>query len=480
LLRASYFISLHISVSHCFWEKRMSEQEKKLAAFIQRWDLIHPGEQLVLAVSGGVDSVVMAHLLLSLQKQLDFYPVIASFNHQLRPEAQEELDFVAELARKWAVPFHGGSADVARLAKGKNLEDVARQERYAFLRKIAYRYGGARIATAHHREDQAETLLLHLLRGSGSSGLSAISPKENGLIRPMLCLSRGEIEAYAARHQLEFRQDRSNFSSRFQRNRVRWELLPHLAEFNPQIVSALNATADICREEDALLEDLASNALAEALDAEDRLSLSALSQMPPALSRRVVRKLFCLQAGEGYELSFDQVEGILSLREGKSLALPGGRHALCRDGALRILREIPELPHFSELYPLILDEHWQALPGWGWEYCCMPLSHTAQPSAKQLHGNAGLFYLVPADAFSAFYWRTRREGDAVLSSGAKGKRKLKDLFIDKKIFPSQRQSWPILTDGKEILWVPGLWKKKLSEIPRDMILIKVRQSDIIK
>ena len=147
---------------------------------------------------------------MGLRDRLDFQRFIANFNHKLRPEAEEEMSFVAQLARDWGVPFYGGSADIGMLSKGHNLQDVARRERYAFLRKVAFGYGDALIATAHHQDDQAETVLLHLLRGSGQAGLSGISPKEADLIRPMLCLSREEIQSYATLHGIEYREDKSN------------------------------------------------------------------------------------------------------------------------------------------------------------------------------------------------------------------------------------------------------------------------------
>ena len=458
----------------------MSEQRTKVAAFIQRYQLIAPGKHVVLAVSGGIDSIVMADILLNLQQQLGFYPLIASFDHQLRPESAEEIEFVAELARCWGVPFHAGAADIRRLAQGKNLEDVARQERYRFLRSIAYRYDDACIATAHHRDDQAETLLLHLLRGSGLAGLSGISPKENGLIRPLLCLSKGEIEAYAQEHNLAFRQDQSNFSCEYQRNRIRWELLPQLADYNPQIVNALNITADICREEDGLLDDLAENALVEVMSADDRLCQKRLAQLPYALARRVLRKFSCLRIGEGAELNFEQVEAILALREGQVISLPHAYLAFCRDGYLDINKNMPPLPSFEEEYPLSLSEQWQSLPGWGWDYCCLPLRGHALPPLAQLRRQNTLVYLTDSAALPKLYWRTRRDGDRLPSSENKAGHKLKELFIDKKILPSKRQSWPLLLDEQGIRWVPGLWKEEeIPEIREDMILIKARQSDNI-
>ena len=457
----------------------MSEQCKQVESFISRYRLIQAGDIVVLAVSGGIDSVVMAHLLMGLRERLDFQPVLANFNHKLRSEAEEEMSFVAQLAQDWGVPFHGGSADIGKLAIGHNLQDVARRERYAFLRQVAFRYNGAFIATAHHRDDQAETVLLHLLRGSGPAGLAGISPKENDLIRPMLCLSRDEIQSYATQHRIEYRQDESNFTTKYRRNRIRLELLPKLEAFNPQIKSTLNAMADICREEDSLLEDLAENALVEALDGEDRLSVEALSHLPMALRRRVIRKLFCLQAGDGAELTFSQVEAALSLSEEQAVSLPGGLYLYRRDGWLDLAREIPPLPICEQEYPLIPDGTWQQLEPWGWAYQCSVDSSAAMPPVHQLRSPRAFSYLIPRQELSHLYWRTRRPGDRVTNTAGDGSHKLKNLFIDEKIPQFQRQTWPLLADHSQIWWVPGLWKSKLPDITGENLLIKVRRSDNI-
>lgn len=457
----------------------MSEQSKKVESFIKRYQLIRPGDIIVLAVSGGIDSVVMAHLLMGLRDRLDFQPVIANFNHKLRPEAEEEMSFVAQLARDWGVPFYGGSADIGMLSKGHNLQDVARRERYAFLRKVAFGYGDALIATAHHQDDQAETVLLHLLRGSGQAGLSGISPKEADLIRPMLCLSREEIQSYATLHGIEYREDKSNFTTKYQRNRIRLELLPQLECFNPQIKAALSATADICREEDDLLDDLAENALAEALDEEDRLSVESLSQLPLALRRRVIRKLFCLRAGDGPEVTFSQVEAALALQEEQSVSLPGGQRLYRRDGLLDLVQEIPPLPTWDQEYPIIPDGFWHPLKPWGWEYQCLHDANAVVPLTQQLCSARSFIDIVPVQDLPYLCWRTRKAGDRVSSRTETGFRKLKDLFIDRKIPRAQRQSWPLLTNREKIWWVPGLWKSELVDIMGENLLIKVRRSDNI-
>jgi len=440
--------------------------------YILEHDLIRRGDTVLLAVSGGIDSVTMADLLARLQDQLDFQPVIATFNHRLRPEAEEETAFVQALAQRYGVPFYQGSADIAALSQGKNLQDTARRERYAFLFSVAYKLGAASVATAHHRDDQAETLLLHLLRGSGTAGLAGMAPARNKVIRPLLALTREDIAAYATARGLEYREDHSNASVKYQRNRIRWELLPILRHFNPRVVEALNATAAICRDEDALLDDLAENALAEVLLRDGRaIDAAGFAQLPTALKRRVLKKAFCLLAGDVAELSFSQVEAILALKEEQSVSLPGGIRAY-RRGNICFGTEIPPLPGFSDAYPLIADGAWHALGNWGWEY-------TASLEETEPHAPPHGLYVAERE-LPRLSWRTRREGDALPSRGASGRTKLKEIFIDHKIPAYQRNSWPLLLLDQEIVWAP-LLKKALSPAPGQSksILIKVRHCDII-
>ncbi len=440
--------------------------------YIREQGLIKRGDRVLLAISGGIDSVVMMDMLVRLQNKLDFQAVAATFNHQLRPEAAEEAEFVRCLAEKYQLPFYLGAEDIASLAKGKNLQDTARRERYAFLFSLAYKLGAAAIATAHHRDDQAETLLLHLLRGSGLTGLSGMSPAKNQVIRPLLPLSREEIVAYGEGLGLEHREDLSNYSVKYQRNRIRWQLMPLLREFNPQVVEALNATADICRDEDALLNDLAENALAEVLLRDDRaVDAGGFAQLPLALKRRVLKKAFCLLAGDVAELSFCQVEAMLALKDEQSVSLPGGLLAY-RRGNICFDTAIPPLPVFDDSYPLIADGCWHSLGGWGWEYTA---SLEQRPALRLPYE-----FCVPEAAVSRLTWRTRREGDYLPSSGQRGRTKLKDIFIDHKIPAYQRNTWPLLLLDQEIIWAP-LLKKATRARPGSgkSVLIKVRHCDII-
>ena len=448
---------------------------RQVKAYMKAERMLERCHLVIAAVSGGVDSMVMADLLERLQEELGFQLVIANFNHRLRPEAEEEATFVGDWARRHGLPFCAGTADIAQLSQGKNLQDTARRERYAFLRSVAFRLGGAAIATAHHSDDQAETVLLHLLRGSGLGGLSAMLPVENGVIRPMLCLDREAICRYAREQCIEWREDESNHSDKYLRNRIRHQLMPLLASYNPRISEALNNAALICRDEDALLDEMAEISLAE-LWLEDDVALDGpgFDALAPALQRRVLRKAFCLSAGDLPELSFLQVENVLALRDGQACTLPRGIQAY-RRGHLYFATQVPPLPAVEENYPLEIDsaeDIWHVLPGMGWAY------HTELcAEARPVIGLDS--FLLPGDLADQAYWRTRRQGDSLPSRGRCGRRKLKELFIDAHVPQHERGCWPLLTTGSDILWVPKLWRAEIHVRNGKCILIKIKRCDKI-
>lgn len=458
-----------------FAGRMVMDMLRQVKTYMLRERMLERRQVVVAAVSGGVDSMVMAHLLDRLQGELCFQLVIANFNHRLRPEAEAEAEFVGDWARRRGLPFCAGAADIARLAKGKNVQDIARRERYAFLRSAAFRLGDAVISTAHHRDDQAETVLLHLLRGSGTAGIAAMRPAENNVVRPLLCVSRADILAYARENSVEWREDASNASGKYLRNRIRHTLLPQLAAYNPRIGEALNNAALICRDEDALLDEMAEISFAE-LWMEDAAALDGpgFDALAPALRRRVLRKAFCLAVGERPELSFSQVEAVLALRDGQACTLPRGMQAY-RRGHVYFAREIPPLPVHDETFPLCVNaagnDTWHMLHGLGWAYQAMAAETPPAVGLRQ-------FALSPALAEQA-RWRTRRPGDSLPSQGKRGRRKLKELFIDAHVPQHQRGCWPLLATDTDILWVPGLWQAENCANGRNCVLIKIRRCDKI-
>ena len=449
---------------------------KTVFNYISSEKLIAPGTTLLVAVSGGIDSMVLADILYRLRQDLDVALVIASFDHGLRPESGSDLEFVHSWAEEHGLPFIGGKKDIAAISGGKNVEDIGRRERYAFLRSAAAKCGAAAIATAHHQGDQAETVLLHLLRGSGVTGLAGIHPSGNGLVRPLLCATRSDIASYASANNIDYREDSTNSSTHYLRNRIRLELLPYLSQYNPNIDLELNNLASICRSEDALLDEMAEISLAELWSVQDEsLDGPGFFLLSPALQRRVLRKAYQLLAGDLPELSFAQVESIRGLKDEQSCDLPRGIKAWRRRD-ICFGRNMPPLPIVEENWTLIIDDNWHEFSGLDWSYRAEYVSReiAAKTRAEDMYTT-----VLPESSADGVYWRTRRDGDYMRSSSYKGRCKVKDLFIEHHIPGHIRVKWPLLVSAAgETLWLPGL-RKTAIESEMNNILIKVRISDKI-
>ena len=438
--------------------------------FLHNGQLVQSGQHVLAAVSAGRDSCVMLHLLHSLSQELGYTLAVAHFDHQLRPQSAAEQQFVRELADGYGLPFFGGGADVRALAVGVNLEDTARRARYAFLRETARKISAEKIAIAHHAQDQAETLLLHLLRGSGLEGLAAMAPLEGKIIRPLLSALPEQIEDYRAAHDLCFCEDTSNSDTSYLRNNIRLNLLPQLLALNPRLMQSLNATADICRADNVLLTAWAKVALDELWLQDSWAIAEGFFDLPPAIQRRMVRRAFTRISGR--ELSFAQTEAARALKEEQSVSGPGG-WLIYRRQALYIAREQPVLPDYQDIIPLKADGAWHTLADWGWEYMAEHNSYGIDAAPK-----GGDLLALPAEMAKSLSFRTRRLGDFVPSAGKTGRRKIKDIFIDAKIPPYLRAGWPLLVTKDEIIWLPGLFKREY-ETEKSKLIVLARKTNKI-
>src|SRR6202035_5237377 len=255
---------------------------RRVAIAITLHHVFDPGERVVVAVSGGPDSLALPSVLREIVPALPLHLTVAHFDHGWRADSRTDGEFVASMASTWGYDFR-----TARAADDiPHTENAARAARYAFLRHTAADTNSTAIALGHTQDDQVETLLLHLLRGSGSRGLGAMQRRDADLARPLLDISRSEIEAYLTRLHLTPRRDPSNEDPRFTRNRLRQQVLPAIDAFDPAARELLARTADILSEEDRFLD----SAIAQVPDdlARDRV---AFAKLPPALQRRVIRRL---------------------------------------------------------------------------------------------------------------------------------------------------------------------------------------------
>ena len=396
----------------------------KLTAFIRENAMIAPGDHIVCAVSGGADSVALLFGLYLLRGKLGFTLSAAHFNHHLRGEESDRDEaFVREFCARYDIPLHLGGGAVQPGPKG--LEAAARDARYGFLRSLP-----GKLATAHTADDNAETVLLHLVRGTGLKGLCGIAPVGEGLIRPLLTVTRAEVEAFLEEYHLPHITDSSNDSDAFLRNRLRHHVMPLLRRENPRLAENLTAMALSLRGEEQLLEHLTQS--------EYTLQISQLRQMDSALRCRILER-FLKESGvrepERSHIALAE-ELVFSEKPSARASFPGG---VTVERCYDTLRAVPESPA-PEALPL-------AVPG---EYVWGDWRIQVQPGQSCIN-TPYVFTLAVAGTPCL---RPRQPSDAMRLPG--GTKPLKKLFIDRKIPASQRPGIPVLADEKGVLGVPGI------------------------
>lgn len=406
---------------------------------------LEPGDRIVAAVSGGADSMCLAHAMHLVAAACGAQLFVAHVNHQLRGEAAEsDARFVCAWARKHGLPRLISRVNVRREG-GESEENIARQQRYQALIQACNHFRANKLATAHHADDQVETFLLNLLRGSGGRGLQGIPPVrpltvEIKLIRPLLTVTRAEIEAYCLDNQVRWRTDATNDSLTYLRNRIRLQLLPQLRALNPGIDGVLLNTIEILRGEQLLLDSITREALTKLTIpsplpfAPHALSAQGLRQLDPALQNRVILALLPEFAGVKH------INAVLALLEGQtgaSVDLPGGGRAYRLHDGIAIGEnppggKIPDtqvpIPGTREVGDLVITAATDELPG-------------------------SEHFWLPGDK-SHIVVGSRRPGDYFYPPG--GGKKLKDYMIDRKIPRWLREQYPVFRSAGDIFWVAGL------------------------
>lgn len=426
---------------------------------IERYGLLKPADRVLVGVSGGPDSMALLHLLQQAAERYGCFLAVVHVNHQLRGEqAQQEADFVAQWCEERSLPCVVYEREVAAIAKeqGLSIEAAGHAVRFAAFREAAAYFDANKLALGHHRDDRAETVLLHLLQGTGLDGLAALPPKEGWLIRPLIEATKEELVAYCEEKQLPYFWDATNDEVCCLRNRIRHQLLPLLAEeYNPQIRQALVRLAATAQEDSRYLEAQAQQAWTECAHCspeEVRIDLTRWRQLPLALQRRVLRLAYLALAEGGQGLSYQQTEALLALAEAdkgqQQLALPDGLSAVKSYTELVLTRQKAVTAEGFELLwtlkaPLLLPDGSQLLAEWS----DAPLSYSQDFTQVLLDGE----FLA-----SELTVRTRRPGDQLRPLGMQGKKKLKTYFIDKKIPQAARENWPLVCSGDELIWLPGL------------------------
>jgi len=444
--------------------------EKRINGFIREYGLISGGEKVLVAVSGGPDSVSMLHVLNSLKETFDIQLHVAHLDHGLRVESGADAEYVANLASALGIPTTIEKTDVAewRSKRKISLEEAAREVRYRFLDSTARQTGAKRVAVGHTRDDQAETTLMHILRGSGIQGLRGLRPaahipygaREDGIwvIRPLIEISRQETEAYCAANNLQPRIDTSNDQTRFLRNRIRLELIPLLRQYNADIDSALLRLADLAGEDTDFIDEQAAVVCSSLVTGEGRLTCldsGKLRGLPLALQRRVFRIMIERACGSLRDIESVHVDALVRLlfsNTGRSVHLPGG--TVVTNERNRMIVTAPGTTACP--WPVLDCDYMLNIPGEtklpGWLVSATIMSEN---------------FFKDDDIFSASFdlarigkrlsVRGRRTGDRFHPLGMEHSRKLQDFMVDSSIPRSWRDSVPVVCSPDQIVWIVG-WR----------------------
>lgn len=449
----------------------------ELRRTIESYKLFEPGDRIVVAASGGPDSTALLHLLFLLSAETGWQLAVAHANHGFRPgESAREAEFVRGQAEKRGLPFFYRELDVPGYLKreGGNPQDAARLLRYDFLTAAAKSWGTGIIALAHHADDQAETVLMRIFRGTGVSGLTGMSlvQERDGLklVRPLLRMGKQQLIGELERLQEAYVTDSSNAKTAYTRNRIRLETLPLLSSYNPSVVHALNRLSEVATADDDYLEEVSRQKVAQMVrkgPGEVRFSGAAFAGLHVALQRRFIKLILNYLFGTTENLDFAAVEQIRSglLEDGapnRRMSVSGRIYLDREYDAVRLGTGTSIAVPGDYVYPLeaVSGKIVLAEAGGQLEIALIPAADEAAGTACSWEARFDAGELV-----FPLQLRNRRPGDRMQVDGLNGSKKVKDIFIDDKVPRSRRDHTPVVTDaGGTILWLPGIRRARAAKV----------------
>lgn len=431
--------------------------------FIVSRRLIKPRDRVLVALSGGPDSVFLFHALVALREELKITLTAGHLNHCLRgAESNRDEKFVKALAKKEGIKLISAQRDVAGYAKRKKLsiETAARDLRREFLLKTAEKHNCQKIATGHNLNDQAETVLMHIIRGSGLTGLKGIPAVNERFIRPMLGIGREEILEYLRVNKIGWREDSTNKSPDHTRNRIRLILIPRLKKYNPQIVQSLSHLAESAGSDLDLIDQLTEQAFKQAAKirkAKINIDLSLFNSYNKGLQRNILRLAVLHLARQGVAPSFEAVENCIHLmagRVGSRLEVVPG--IWCITGyktaeiiilpSSTVVKKNPAVKKLTVPGKTIFNSH----------LIRSKIIGSQRLGKTMIRSADTVYYDWDRLKETALTVGKRRPGDAMVPFGSSYKKKTKEFFIEAKVPQAKRDSWPVIRCGNEIIWLAGL------------------------
>lgn len=431
---------------------------------IEKHKMIEKGDRIIVGVSGGPDSVCLLHVLWSLKAVLGISLVAVHLDHEYRGEAaRQDACYVKELCEKLEVPFYCFSENIEGMAKerGLSFEEMGRERRYALFFKVLEETKGTKIAVAQNQNDQVETILMRMMRGTGMDGLCGIPYKrEDGVVRPLLDTDRKSIEAYCKERDLKPRQDATNLENVYTRNRIRLDLIPYIeAHFNSNFRRTLLRNIETVRDDVAYLNQMTEQVFHQTVTIKSKgswvLDGPTFLKLHSALQKRLIRYIVNAFKGDRLDLSVKQVQQIVSMIHNRQTSK---KHILPNGMTFKI--------NYNEID--ITDGSKEKLPG-QWQYTiglderveipeanmCVSMTEVAADEEPKVKGGPN-WTLVDGDLLAKeLILRNRQPGDRFTPMGMQGTKKVKDYLMDKKVDRQIRDFIPLLCNGEQIVWILG-------------------------
>ncbi len=448
--------------------------ERKVKTFMARYRMLSPGDRVVAGVSGGADSVCLLFVLLKCREEIPFYLHVVHVNHGIRAEAVQDAAYVEALCKAHGLPFTLVEADVRQRAaeEKRSEEEMGRILRYEAFEKVCIQVNAGKIAVAHNSNDRAETMLFHLFRGSGLTGLCGIRPVRDRIIRPILCLERGEIENYLQEKGISYCRDVTNEEDDYTRNRIRHHIIPYAEkEIARGCVEHMARAADILLEAEELLERLTAQAWKETVRAEGEkenvfwISCSGYAGLDPLIGRRLIRRLLGRLSPGGRDIAH------VHIKDAEELFLRQGNREICLPYGIRAERQYDSVRFGlqSEDGPSVTGEEAFDFQVFSCENC------------KDIPQNRYTKWFDYDKIKGRLTVRTRQKGDVLSIRSADGgliHKFLKDYMVTEKIPRQDRDCIPLLADGEHILWVVGYRISeyyKVSENTKRILQVQLRR-----
>ena len=449
------------------------QMEDRVLKTIKDYKLIEKGDTIIVGASGGPDSQFMIYILNSLKSQIDFEIILAHLNHLHRKEAKNDEELVRKTAEKLNLKFFTSARSMDDYAKehGLSSEDAGRRLRYEFFNDLAKNYEKAKIAVAHNKDDQAETVLMRIIRGTGLDGLRAMDYKTANIIRPILDIKKSEILAYLDRQKILYAIDHTNFENDYTRNKIRLDIIPKLEEINPKSIDQIYTLSRLANDDLKILDSVIDEkfkSFTEVFKEQIIFEKEKFDKTDDAILRRIIRKAIEILNGEIKDISKENIDEFLTIKD-----LDNGKKIIKDKLVLRktydsyILENKNNIEKFEEV--ISLPENGQ-INFDGLNIKTSIINTNKYEKSK----NIGYFDYDKLDF--PLKVRTRRNGDRFIPLGHKSEKKLKDFFIDQKIDREKRDRLPLILSDDKIVWITSLRisdEFKVTESTKKILKIEV-------